>query len=351
MTDKRKVTLISRESDNITLDFKLLREELESRGIEVEVLTKMLRKELSLSALGYIGHLGKQIRAMNDSGIVLVDTYCIPVSMLKHKKDLKVVQMWHALSAIKKFGWQTVGKEDGSSEKVAKLMKMHKGYDYVLCPSDVTAEYFCEGFNVNKDKIVKLGLPRIDYILNENAEVEAQIRRMYPELSENKKTILYAPTFHKGAAVDVKGLVDAIDLDRYNVIVKLHPIDKASSEHVVRRGVMYDDQFDTYDLMRVADIIVSDYSSLVVEASLTRKPLYLYIYDEASYGQTTGLNMHFGDEAIGRYAFRDAKDLAAAMEEEYDVKAIETFRDKYIDIDTEDVTKQLADFIEGQLWV
>ena len=345
MSKKNKVTLISRESDNITLDFQLLKDELESRGIQVEVLTKLLRKKLSLSTLSYIGELSKQVRAMNNSDVILVDTYCVPVSMLSHSKNLTVIQMWHALSAIKKFGWQTVGMEDGASEKVAHLMKMHRGYDRVLCPSDVTANYFCEGFNVSRDKIIKLGLPRIDYILRDNPTMVTAIHKRYPELDEEKKTILYTPTFHKGAAVDVKGLVDAIDLNKYNIIVKLHPIDTASNEKVIKRGVIYDDVFDTYDLLRVADIVISDYSSLAVEASLTLKPLYLYVYDKDSYVNITGLNMNFDEEAIGKYAFTDARQLAVAMNEEYDKAAIQAFRDKYIDIDTKDVTAKLADYV------
>lgn len=347
---KNRVSLISRESDNITLDFKLLKDELESRGIEVNVLTKLLRKKLSLSTLGYIGELARQRRAMKDSGVVIVDTYCIPVSMLSHDDDLTVIQMWHALSAIKKFGWQTVGKAGGSSERVANLMKMHRGYDYVLCPSDVTADYFCEGFNVDKDKIVKLGLPRIDYILKDDPEMVAKIHKRYPELDEDKKTILYAPTFHNGQPVDVKGLVDAIDLNRYNVIVKLHPIDTASSEKVIKRGVIYDDVFDTYDLLRASDIVISDYSSLAVEASLTLKPLYLYVYDKDNYVETTGLNMNFDEEAIAKYVFSDARELAAALEEAYDVDAIKAFRDKYVDINTKNVTAKLADYITKLLW-
>lgn len=348
MKQTKKVTLISRESDNITLDFQLLKSELESRGIEVQVLTKLLKKKATLSSLGYIGHLIKQIIAMNTSDLIVLDTYCIPVSMLPHKKRLKVIQMWHALSAIKKFGWQTVGMRYGTSEKVAHAMKMHYGYDYVLCASDITSEYFSEAFKVSKDKIVKQGLPRIDYILGDLPEKVSEIHKMYPELSEEKRTILYAPTFHNGKGVDVQGLVNALDLEKYNIIVKLHPIDTATNK-VECKGVIYDDQFDTYDLLRVADVVISDYSSFVVEASLVEKPLYLYTYDFNLYSDTNGLNMNFDNEAISKYVFSDANQLAAAVKEKYDIKALKEFKDKYIQINTVNVTRQLADFIEMQL--
>ena len=345
----RKVTLISRESDNKTLDFGLLEKELLSRGIEVEVLTKLFRKELSLSQLNYAGHLAKQISAMNNSDLIILDTYCIPVSMLPHRDGLKVIQMWHALSAIKQFGWQTVGKEDGTSETVARTMKMHRGYDYVLCASDATAEHFCKGFGIEKNKIVKLGLPRIDYIIKDNKEITNAIYKKYPVLKNGKENILYAPTFHKGKPVDVAGLARELDFGKYNLIVKLHPIDQEISEHVVKEGVVYDQDFDTYDMLKVADVIVSDYSSFVVEATLADKPLYLYTYDKEEYKKTTGLNVDFDEEAIGKYAFVDAKELVEAMKRRYDYKALRKFRDKYIDIDTNNCTAQLADFIEQLL--
>ena len=342
-----KVTLISRESNNKTLDFRLLEEELMRRGIEVEVLTRLLEKKLSLKSAAYLGHMVRQMKAISDSSVVVLDTYCIPVSMFGHNRDTTVIQMWHALSAIKKFGWQTVGKADGSSEKVARIMRMHEGYDKVLCASDVTARSFCEAFRVSEDKIVKLGLPRIDYILKEDPAIEHRIKNQYMDLG-NKEVILYAPTFHKGRPADVRGLAEALDLEKYALLVRLHPLDSTSPEdHVKIPGVVYEPYYDTYDLLRVADYVISDYSSFVVEASLTGKPLYLYTYDIDEYRNTTGLNVNFAEEAIGKYLFKDAAALAAELENEpYDYDALAEFSHKYVDIDTHNCTERLADYIE-----
>lgn len=345
---REKVSIISRENNYKSLDIRLLEEELLGRGIEVDTLTKRLTKNLSIRNIGYIGHIFKQIRSIATSKVVVVDTYCIPVSMMAHDKETTVIQIWHALSAIKKFGWQTVGKKNGSSVKTAKLMNMHRGYDQILCSSDVTANYFCEAFNSTKDKIVKIGLPRIDYILTEDSITEEKIRNQYQRLKSHK-TILYVPTFRGGKPVDVRKLAEAIDFDKYTLIVKLHPIDKASTEKLEMRGVIYDEIYDTYDMLKVADIVISDYSSLVVESSLLKKPLYLYTYDEEEYKEKTGLNVDFRQETIGKYSFRNADELLTEIERSYDYKALEEFRDKYVDVDTENCTKQLADHIEKLL--
>ncbi len=362
---RNRISIISRESNHKTLDVSMLEQELLNRGFEVTTLTRLLTKEKSLKSLGYVGHMMKQIAAIRRSDVVVVDTYIIPVSMLPHRRNQKVIQMWHALSAVKKFGWQTVGKEDGSSERTANLMKMHRGYDYVTCASDITAENFCEAFDVSRDKIIKLGLPRIDYIKNVTSgdgqkEKAEEIYSVYPQLRKSdetsksgqvkdKKIILYAPTFHKGKPADVHGLYNALDPDKYTLIVKLHPIDREASEKIEADNIIYDTKFKSYDMLSVADAVISDYSSLVVESTLADIPLYIYAYDIDTYRKTTGLNIDFDSEPISEYVFRSAGELAETLGKQYDFEKLDAFRKRYIDIDTENCTARLADFIEAQL--
>ena len=99
---------------------------------------------------------------------------------------------------------------------------------------------------------------------------------------------------------------------------------------------------------RMADIIISDYSSFVIESSLADKPLYIYAYDLEEYEVNTGLNIDFAAEPVAPYVFRDAVELAEAIDKnDYDVEILHAFRDRYIDIDTSNCTAGLADFIEG----
>ena len=352
---RKRVSLISRESDSKTLDIALLEAELLKRGCDVRVLSKLLTKDKSLKALGYAGHLLQQEAAIVTSDVVVLDTYIIPASMLPHRKGTKVVQMWHALGAIKKFGWQTVGKEGGSSEKTARLMKMHNGYDYVVCAGDVTAEHFCEAFKTDSSRIVKYGLPRIDYIKSvvsgdRHEEMIGRILKVYPQLKNEKKTILYAPTFRKGKAVDVQKLIDALGPDKYNIVIKLHPLYRGKVDRTEGEfdTVIFDEAFSSFDWLSKADIIISDYSSFVIESSLADKPLYIYAYDLEEYEVNTGLNIDFAAEPVAPYVFRDAVELAEAIyKNDYDVEILHAFRDRYIDIDTSNCTAALADFIES----
>lgn len=350
---QKRVSIISRESNNKTLDVAMLESELLKRGIKVKVLSKLLTKDKSLKALGYAGHVLKQEAVILASDVVVLDTYIIPASMLPHRKRTKVVQMWHALGAIKKFGWQTVGKEGGSSEKTARLMKMHNGYDYVVCASDVTAEHFSEAFKTDRSKIVKYGLPRIDYIKSvvsgdRHDEMLERITKVYPQLKNDRKTILYAPTFRRGKTVDVQKLIDSLGPDKYNIVVKLHPLYRG--EAVKKTGefdtIVFDEIFSSNDWLAKADSIISDYSSFVIESSLADKPLYIYAYDLEDYEINTGVNIDFESEPIAPYVYRDADVLAEAIDKnEYNINALHAFRDRYIDISTDNCTSALADFI------
>ena len=349
------MAVISRESNDKTLDVSMLEEELLRRGIRVTTLSRLLTKDSYVKALGYICHVIRQEISILSADVVVLDTYCIPASMLPHLKKTKVIQMWHALSAVKKFGWQTVGMPDGTPLRTAKLMHMHRGYDRFVSCSDVTAEYFSEAFRTDRSRVIKCGLPRIDYIMDVTHgsgrdRALSEIYRKHPQLAgQSKKTVLYAPTFHKGSIPDVKGLAESLDPSEYELLVRMHPLYRAEGDLPQAENIIYEDDIPTYDLLAAADIIISDYSSLVVEASLADKPMYLYTYDIESYRETTGLNMDFEKESIRDYVFTDAEKLADALEKPYDIDALRRFRDKYIDIDTENCTGQLADFIESLL--
>lgn len=341
---KKKVTLISRQGDKMPLDFRLIKRELEDNGIRTVVLCKRMGKKIA-DYIGYFFHMLRQMYHIATSEVVIIDSYCILVSILNHKKILKVIQIWHALSAIKQFGYQTIGKKDGVNALVAEEMQMHNNYDYVLCSSDITVKYFCEAFNIKERSIVKIGLPRIDYILNISMRKD-RVLGIHPELVK-KKNILYVPTFRKGRPVDLKPIIDRVDTGKYNLIIKLHPLDSISKRKAsADKPVIFDEKLNTYDLLSVADIIISDYSSFVIEASLAGKPIYLYLYDYEEYDSATGVNVDYANEKISKYVFKSAEELFDSIEQQYDLSVVEDLKKKYIDVNTTNCTRQIVGFVK-----
>ena len=341
-TNKNKVTMISRETDTESLDFRMLKKSLEEKGVKVVTLCKVLRNKFA-----YAPHLFTQMYHIATSKVVIVDTYCIPISILRHKKDLKVIQMWHAAAAVKQFGLQLVDRLAGVEESVASGMHMHTNYDYVLAPSKVTGKNFCEAFGFREEQLVYIALPRLQYISEKNPEVIREIEERYPMLRNGNKTIFYAPTFRYNASIMPGDLLNRIDTDRYNVIIKTHPFDAHIYSEYEKDNVVVDDEFDTYDILKVADILISDYSSLLVEATIRDIPIYLYVYDFKEYRLRTGLNMDFENEAIGKYTFESGEELAKALDKDYDMEALRKFRSKYIEVNYHNAVGRLTMFISS----
>lgn len=341
---QNKISIFSRQSDKPSLDITLIDEYLRENypDIKVVVMTKKL-KPTPIGAISYMFHMLHQMYEIATSRVVLVDGYCIAVCLLKHKEETEVIQMWHALGAIKKFGLQSIGTEAGADQRLADAMHMHENYDHVLCSSKSTAGFFSEGFNTPMKKMRFLGLPRIDSILNERKEITEKISAKYGS-NDGKQTALYVPTFRKGETIDIGEIAEHIDFDKTRFIVKLHPLDETVVDDQLKKKVIVDTEFSTYDLLHYADVIITDYSSLGVEASLLKKPLLFYVYDYDRYNDNPGINIPLFEE-MGSYATKDAAQLGKLMYEEYDYDRLEAFKNKYIEVDCENCTGKVCDFM------
>lgn len=334
---ENKITIISRQSDEPTQDVALLSDYIRENHPDVECAV-MCRKLEGTGKFAYALHMLSQMRSIAKSKVLVLDGYCIAASVLNHKPELKIVQMWHSMAAIKKFGYQALGTAEGRSSEVAEAMCMHKNYDYVIAPSEATAKLFCEGFNAEESRVKLMGLPRVDLIMDARkgtANLRDKLREEY-SVSDKQEIILYAPTFRKSDEVDVHGLMDVIDEAKYKLIVKLHPL-------YDKEGVS-DKRYSTFEWLEACDRIITDYSALGIEASLVNKPLYFYVYDIEEYSDKLGINIDPREE-MPKASAKSAEDMVKLLESEYDWEELERFRNKYITIDTNNCTKRLGDFI------
>lgn len=347
---KRKVTMISRQGDTPSEDLLLLREELQKRRppIEIRLLCKSIPEGLA-GKVGYVFHMLTQMRHIASSRVVLLDGYCIAASVLNHRSEITIVQMWHALAAIKKFGYQTIGKPAGHSADTAEILCMHRNYDYVLAPSEATGAIFQETFRVPPETIRYIGLPRIDRITRGAVTDSEAVRSRY-QIPGEKKMVLYVPTFRKDRPADWPALAAALDPDRTVLILKLHPLDTLSRQLADPREtdgarVILGDEHTTWEWLDACDSIITDYSALGVEAALTGKPLYFYVYDIEEYRREVGLNVD-PEKELPACTARDPRGMAELLERPYDAEQLAAFRKKYVSVPAGSCTRQLADFVE-----
>ena len=232
-------------------------------------------------------------------------------------------------------------KQEGHSRWLAKAMCMHKNYDYVIAPSEATKKVFAEAFNVPEEKVVKLGLPRLEYITNAEYDKTRQMLEEYPKL-KGKKNIVYIPTFRKNKGTDLTEILNyPLDREKYNLIINLHPLDTTNAPEEYQ----IDKKYNSYDLIKLADYIITDYSILSVEGSVLHKPIFLYTYDYEEYQETRGLNINL-EEELSSFTSHSFNDIMRRIEEqEYNMTEIENFRNKYIEVNAEETVTVLSNFI------
>lgn len=344
--NKKKVVFLSRQSDKPSLDFLLLQKQIKEKCPDAEMvfLTKKFEKSF-IKLIEYYFHTLKQMYHIATAKVCVLDSYIIPISILKHRKSLKVMQIWHAIGAIKKFGYQTLLKEYGRDLKLSKSMNMHSNYDTIISGSEAMVPFFCEAFNADREVFINCGLPKIDYLIQNKEKIKEELRNKYP-IFNNKKVILYAPTFRVYKVDAAYNLCEYINYDKYVFITKHHPND---NNYNTDDRVSCFDEISTLDLLAAADIVITDYSAVSLEAAAINKPIYFYMHDYADYEKNNGLNINLFNEFPG-CAFESPQDLIKAIEEDnYDMTLVEKFKRKYVANDGNS-SEQITDIILSNIY-
>lgn len=310
---------------------------------EVVILAKALENKIL-----YCFHALKQLYYLATSKAVVLDSYCIVVSLLGKHIKAPVVQMWHAMGNMKKFGYTALGEAEGSSYSTAQAFKMHRGYDTVLISSKSFIEDFAAGFNVDPSIIVEAPLPRTDLLIDPKYKEKERkaILQKYPHLQE-KKNIVYCPTFRKSAAQNeqtaMKQLIDSVDFQRYNFIYKAHPVSAQKFEDP-RVFQNYGD----LDMLYIADYVISDYSTVIYEAGLLDIPVFLYAYDWDTYHEKRSLNIDIENDIPTLFTNNPKEILHAIETDSFDHVEYQQFiRDNIHIPQGSSCTKKIVDIILG----
>ena len=340
---QNRITFFSRQQNSPSLDIRMLEIQLTREGIACAALCRKLEPGLGKKVV-YCFHMFKQMYYMATSKVIVLDSYCIVASLLYHRKSLQVVQMWHALGSLKKFGYSVVGQPEGSSELIASLMRMHRNYDYIFTSSLSCVKAFAEAFDYPEDQITVMSLPRVDALKDKerDADKSALIMKAYPQLLD-KKNILYAPTFRKNFDMTeaVNDLIGAVDFEKCNLIIKLHPLTEVRMDE---GQAIRDKQFSTLDMLSVSDIVITDYSAVTFEAALKGKALFFYAFDLDEYTENRSFYIDYAAEIPGIVA-KDAERLVQAIEKkEFFPERVRAFADKYIEKQT-DCTQEMTGFL------
>lgn len=344
---RKQITLISRESNTMTTDFKLLSEELKRELPEYKIV--VLCKKMDNKLL-YSFHMLKQMYNISRSKIVILDTYCYLISNLKHKKDLIIIQIWHALGIMKKAGYAIVGMEEGRSIKLSKSANMHKNYTYVYTTSESCIPFMSQVFGCDENIIKNVPLPRIDMLINKEQirKTKNNIYMKYPKL-KNKINVLYAPTFRKDTVIfenNLNELINKFNYKKYNLIIKLHPLCNVKIDD---KRVYICDDFSTSDMIVISKYVISDYSSIIYEAGIMKKRQIFYAFDLNDYEGKRSFFIDYINEVPGPVCY-NAFDVINFLEKgDYSIYKDRNLINKYVDLNIKNYTKNMTKEIKKLL--
>ena len=206
------------------------------------------------------------------------------------------INTWHG-TPIKTLGKDIVGNPFTGGNVLRNLLHT----DFFIEPNSFTTDVFFKCLDIDtlyNNKVIKSGYPRNDYFYN-NFTLEDS-KKKFLKINNNKKTILYAPTYRGNSAskIDnklniniVKTLIGELNSikDSYNLLFKGHQFISKELQDEVNDITFVPDWIDTNELLTSVDILITDYSSIMFDYLNTDNPIILYVPDEKEYCEDRGL--------------------------------------------------------------
>ena len=175
----------------------------------------------------------------------------------------------------------------------ADFYKESRNWDYLISPNAYSTEIFTRAFEFNKE-VIESGYPRNDYLYTHNDTDEILSLKSKYALPNDKKIILYAPTwrddnfYEKGYKFDLE--LDLLKMrqelgNNYVVILRMHYLVAENLDLSPYRGFAYDFSHheDIRELYLVSDLLITDYSSVFFDYANLKRPMIFYVYDIDNY--------------------------------------------------------------------
>lgn len=276
--------------------------------------------------------------------LFIVDSHYTPLYVIRPRPGTTIVQTWHACAAIKKIGYSVLDKPFGTDERTARLVRIHSNYDLVLAASRAAALQYVEAFRQPLELFVtRLGIPRTDVLFDRQRapHVVAEIRRRYG-IPEGRRVVLYAPTF-RGVSLLQARSPEGLDFDLlastlgddHVLLVRLHPAIRAPrivGSTATPFLIDVSDYPEVNELLLVADVLVTDYSSLIFEFALLGRPMAYFAPDVQAYEDERGFYFDYRANMPGP-VFETTESLAAYLRAgDFDIDAVRRFAAEWFDV-------------------
>lgn len=317
--DENMVYVESRDGKDFTGNIFRIVEELsrdEYRKLKIYVWAKKekwpmiaeLCENYKLKKLRLIASENKAVAVMEKSKYIISDSG-VPWKYVKREGQI-VLNVWHGAPL------KTMGKEVKSERHIlGTTQHFFFSSDYLLYPSEYMKEKILQSYMVNNvisGKALLAGYPRNCIFFNR--ERRDEIKRLLGY--EDKKVFAYMPT-HRGNNEQNKTIfIHLAEIDIYMqsdqiMLVKLHVFNQSKIDFTQFRHIEpFPDGYESYDVLNIADTLITDYSSVMFDYANTRNKIILFSYDKEDYLKNRGTFI-----PLSNLPFPQVKDVQSLIKE------------------------------------
>lgn len=217
------------------------------------------------------------------------------------KKNQIFVQCWHG-TPLKRLGCDLVNFDNAmnSLDEIKKRYEIETSkFSYFISPSKFATEKFISIWDMKKNNkeniIIEQGYPRNDFLFNYNLKDIERIKQNLKIENNNKKIILYAPTYRDNQHSSKLGYIynTAMNFDKlkeelqdeYIILFRAHWLVANAFDFEKYKGFVYNvsNYDDINELYIISDLLITDYSSVFFDYANLRRPIIFYMYDLEEY--------------------------------------------------------------------
>ncbi len=269
-------------------------DELEKRGIKTRFLTmseddELLKKNYKNITCEYIGKGNSAFAKLNllNADAVLSTTPGLDVLMWKRSQNVKYyIHIPHATADI------TLYRMFGIDF-----------YDALLLPGEYHVEQVRkleELREIPQKELVVVGTPYLDLLKEKLVKSEKENSQNEEKATTDKKTVLVAPSWGESSLLNRFGeeLIDALVKTGYDIVIRPHPQSFTAEKDLIERlmkkygedsKVTWNKDNDNFEILKRADIMISDFSGVVFDYTLVFDKPVIYadsyfdtsVYDHA----------------------------------------------------------------------
>ena len=323
------------------------------RGLDRQFKIRFLFKESVKTRRSF----GQKFRApflLARADLILIDDFNPTVKQLTFKPGVKVIQLWHACGAFKTVGFSRTGKPGGPFITTSNP----RAYTHAIASSRHVARFYAEAFGMRPQDVYPTGVPRTDVFFDASyrAATADAMHEAYPQ-TVGKRVILFAPTFRGNGAKSGHYPLHLLDYDALAafcrstgsvILFKMHPfVHDAVAIPEEDSDVLIDcsEAREINDLLFITDRLITDYSSVIYEASILDIPMLFYAFDLEAYVSSRDFYEPYEGFVPGKIVRSFDELMTAMIAEDYQKEKVAPFCERTFEYRDGHSTNRVIDWL------